>query len=191
MSGTKTLNAKLVGATSLLVSNGRLANPLDSYAKRMKEVQAIKKKTDDVYAQLADLEWEASLYYDPKIGPFLPFQNIFGALKETATMDRVKPKIQAGIVLRFAPMPINYSGPREIESLRCDSAFRSSFMVQTKSGRILVTKPKFEQWSIDVSIEYMPEILNERDVHNLLVKAGKFKGIGASRKWGYGRFEVA
>lgn len=191
MSGTKTLNAKLVGATSLLLSNGRLADPLDPRTKQLRAIQGAKKKTDEVYAEMADLEWEGSLYYDPKIGPYLPSQNVFGALKEAGTMDRLKTKVQAGIVFKVVPLRIDYNGPRDLDALRRDPAFRTRFMVAGKAGRVPSTKPKFEEWSIDVSIEYMPEILNERDVHNLLVKAGKFKGIGASRKWGFGRFEVA
>jgi len=56
----------------LVMHNGRLADQLNPLAKRLKSLAAKRKKSDDDLMEIQRVEWEGGLYYDPKIGPYVP-----------------------------------------------------------------------------------------------------------------------
>ena len=49
----------LEGASPLLMHNGALADPLNFWAKKMKEITAKQKKTDADHEEIGRLEWRA------------------------------------------------------------------------------------------------------------------------------------
>lgn len=56
----------------LLMQSETLANPLSPVTKGHKEVAGKRKKSEDDYLWLLHSEWKASMYYDAKLGPYLP-----------------------------------------------------------------------------------------------------------------------
>lgn len=188
----KTIEVRLEGTTPLLLSNGRMADPLDPHAKKLSLITSKRKKTDENYRDLGDVEWEGLMYFDAHLGPYIPGINVFSCLKEAGAIDRLKTHIARGVVPDASKLSIEYSGPRDIESLKHDPAYRYRFLVQNKStgGRVPTVKPCFNEWSVRVKVTFMPEILKEDQVREVLSKAGAFVGLGASRKWGMGRFAV-
>lgn len=51
------LSFRIAGVSPLLMHNGRLVNPADEYARKMKEVSSKRKKTDADYEEMGRLEW--------------------------------------------------------------------------------------------------------------------------------------
>jgi len=49
--------------------------------------------------------------------------------------------------------------------------------------------PKFDTWSLDFEIKYLPESIDESDLLKILEDAAYFKGLGRKRPE-YGAFEV-
>jgi hypothetical protein len=65
----ETITIRIKG-DALLMHNVR--NPMDEIAKRMKALTSVRKKTDENYAEIADIEFEGGIYHDPDLGPYLP-----------------------------------------------------------------------------------------------------------------------
>jgi len=60
------------GARPLLLHNEQLASPLNPYSKRLAELTAVLKKTEEQLWQIARLQFEGGLYFDKEIGPYVP-----------------------------------------------------------------------------------------------------------------------
>ena len=48
----KSMNVSFVSDAPILLHNSRLANPMDEFAKQLKEVSGVKKKTDEHHAKM-------------------------------------------------------------------------------------------------------------------------------------------
>jgi hypothetical protein len=59
---------KLTGIRPLIMHNGRMADPLDPMAKKLKKLSGERKKTDATHEKMAEIEWEASLYWSDSLG---------------------------------------------------------------------------------------------------------------------------
>jgi hypothetical protein len=56
-------------------------------------------------------------------------------------------------------------------------------------AKVMRTRPIFREWSALVEMQYDPDVLNLREVEEIVVDAGKLVGIGDWRPK-HGRFEA-
>lgn len=63
---------KVEGIAPLLMHNGQLADPLCRWTQEMKVITSKRKKTEDDFERLAQLEWMGGLYLDDKGAPAIP-----------------------------------------------------------------------------------------------------------------------
>ena len=56
------IKLRLIGETSLMTHNNRLANPLDKYSQVISLKSGKRKKTIDDIWELARIEWEGGMY---------------------------------------------------------------------------------------------------------------------------------
>jgi hypothetical protein len=75
---------RLTGDAPLLMHSGKLADPLSSVAKAIKQVSAKKAKTDADHERMATLEFAGSLYLDSELGPYIPGENIESSIYHAA-----------------------------------------------------------------------------------------------------------
>jgi hypothetical protein len=151
------IDFSVVGLTQHVQHNGQLADATNRYVIGMKAVNAKgKKRTDEDYARLEDLEWEGGLYLDHE--------------------HRV----------------IVYDGPQDLEGLRADPRFRLRLIVTNPStrGRVARTRPVFRQWALDFTVQYDPDLLNEREVVDMVYHLGSKVGLSDDRRKMGGRFKV-
>ena len=69
-----TVNVRIEGHQPLIFHNSQLANPLNKWAKAMKDVTSKRKKTDADLLELQRLEFMGGIYYDEAVGVYLPGQ---------------------------------------------------------------------------------------------------------------------
>ena len=79
----KTLTTRVVGVAPLLMHNGQTADPLNKFAKAMKEIAGKRKKTEADLVELARIEYLAGLYMGPN-GPVIPSVMLEAAITEGA-----------------------------------------------------------------------------------------------------------
>lgn len=183
----QTLSYRLTSSAPLLLHNGQTANPLNKWAKAMKQISAKKAKTDADYEELARLEFMAGLYLSPD-GPVLPSFVVDALLVAAAKKSREGNEARAGM---FGPENalLLYDGPRTADELWADESFRYMAIVRVGTARIARCRPVFNQWSAVVKVSVETGVVNPARVDDWMAIAGTQIGVGDWRPK-FGRFQA-
>jgi len=187
----KTIQTKWTGIAPLRMHNPRLANPLDTFAKAIKEISGKRKKVDADIEEMAHLEFLGSLYLlKDNSDPCIPAHVIYGVIAGkggAARKQKMGTQAKLGIIIS-KNFPLEYEGPRNTEKLWKDESFRYSQFENVAGSKIMRTTPIFHEWSALVEIEYNPDFVNRDTVISWVYIAGSECGI-MERRPVFGRFE--
>ncbi len=174
----------------LLTHNVRLANPLDPIVREIKKLTKKRtNKTDDDLVEIGRLEFEGGLYWDDDDGPIVPAQNVMKCLVEAARTLKLGKQVERGIVPADPHYKINYSGPRTKEKL-WEKGFYDTRAVGNQRAKVMRTRPRFNQWSLDIALIVNPEMIDDDMLAHISDIAGSQIGL-CERYGGWGRFVVA
>lgn len=174
---------ELKSSCPMIVHNGRMANPLDRYAKMMKAVSGKRSKTDADHEQMARIEFMAGLYMGED-GPIIPAQNIDAMLINAAKKVKEGQLAKAGVFC-LEHTRLEYEGPRDDEGLWADESFRHTALVRVGTARVARTRPVFNKWSATVTINYEDTVVNIGAIDRWFQLAGTQVGLGDWRpQWG-------
>ena len=184
------LKVRITGKAPLLLHNGRLADPTDEVVREMKKITAKgKNKTDEDLIELSRLEFLGGMYTDEDGEPCIPGEVLESCLKSGARVAKNGKKIEAGAFVSEYTVPLQYSGPRDVDSLWADKRFVHRAGVKVGQARVIRTRPKFDKWSCEFTVEYQPEVIDREDIVRALEDAGNLKGLCDYRPR-HGRFNV-
>ena len=183
-----TIEVSIKGVSPLILHNGQLANPMNKWAKAIKEISGRRKKTDEDFEEMARLEFMGSFYVNEKNVVVVPGVNIEAMLIAAAKQVRMGPKAKSGIVCD-KDWPLLFDGPNKLEAMWKSGKFTDQRLVRVQQARIVRTRPIFYQWALDFQIGYMPDILNLGDLKGFLKDASYRIGLGDFRPK-FGRFEI-
>lgn len=177
------------GTRPLIMHNVQLASPLNSYAKRLKQLNAKRTKTDEDRLEIARVEWEGSLYFDAEVGPYVPGPNVFRSLINGARITKAGKKVERGVLVAELVMPLVYKGPRDIASLwgGGESEFVDVRTVVVQRNKVDRCRPIFRQWAFEADILLDPKVIDFDEFVEIAQNAGQMDGIGDYRLM-YGRF---
>lgn len=188
------INVTIQGMRPLLMHNGRLSDPLDPWTVKLAALTKKQKKAVSDHHEIARTEFEGGLYHDPKLGPFLPVDNLQAMLVEGARKRKLGKEFESLIevvVPDAGPQgyAITYKGPRDPESMWTGCFFlRKGAVVSGK--RVVRTRPRFPTgWRCAFQIEVLEGGPSAKQIEQSLSDAGRLIGIG---DWTprYGRFVV-
>lgn len=186
----ETINVTLVGKSPMLHHKDTLSNPLAEATKLHKETASKRKKTDEDYEFLAYSEWKNGLYHDDKIGPYVPAIMLEATVMEAAKSQKLGKKFKSAIMVLEDKSPLQYEGPRDIKGLWNNPNFVDARSVRVQNARIQRFRPKFDNWKLNFTLAYNPEVINKNEVVKALTDAGTLIGIGDFRPR-FGTFEVS
>jgi len=184
----KVYRARIIGIAPLIMHNGQTANPLNKFAKAMKEVSGKRKKTEADFLELARIEYAAGLYMGPD-GPVIPSHMIEANIVAGARKSKAGKLVQAGVIVDRNSSLI-YDGPRTVDALFADERFRLSVPVRIGQQKVVRTRPIFNEWSAEIEVKYLDDVVGERDIVAAIRNAGAFGGLGDWRPR-YGRYGLA
>lgn len=184
----KKMKIKLVGVCPLIMHNGQLADPLNQYAKAMKEVSSKRSKTDDDHQQMSHIEFMGGLYVDDKGQFIVPEDVVEAVIVDGAKKSRAGKVATAAIFCDGDFKLTKYEGPKDAEA-RFNEGYLLRKAVRVQQARVMRTRPKFANWEATGTIVFDTEQLNEADVKKFLEIAGRQSGIMDHRPK-YGRFDV-
>jgi hypothetical protein len=156
-----TVQYKLTSSAPLIMHNGQTADPLNHWAKALKQITAKKKKTDADHEEIARIEFRAGLYMD-KDGPVLPANVIESLVFHAAMKFKEGPVAKSGCYC-LANSRLEYDGPRDVDGLWADENFRFSAIVRV-GGRMPRMRPIFQEWSAVITLSIEDTVV---DVHRL------------------------
>ena len=185
MSKFEPLRFKISGTSPLLMHNGQLADPMSEHAKSIARITAKRRKVEADHRELARQEFLGGLYLSGGV-PCIPAEMMEAALVKSAMHEKRGPAAKAGL---FVPgnIRLDYDGPSDPHHLWEDPRFRFRCLVRVGTSRLIRTRPRFDNWACTLTIEYMPDLLNPREVTSFIVTAGTLVGIGDWRPK-FGRF---
>jgi len=180
------LTVKIKGISPCIQHNGQMCDPLNPYTKQMKEISGKRKKTDEDQIAMARIEWEAGLYLDKNGRVVWPGTNL-----ERMILDAAK-KIKMGTLVKSALMIPNDSildadYPKDLDKMF--DACRIASKVKVGQASIIRTRPIFDNWKMTFVILYNEDLINKRDLEQILEIAGQQIGLGDWRPR-FGRFVV-
>lgn len=184
----ETLNVRLNGLSPLLMHNGQLADPLNTFTKQLKAVTSKRKKTDEDHEEIARIEWHASLYTDEDGKLAMPGENIESCIIAGAKKSKLGTQFKSSVFVDGTPV-VSYGGRKKAVDLWDDPQYRDVRGVKVGTARTMRCRPIFRSWSIDVEVQFNPELVNKADLIKALADAGQQVGLGDYRPK-FGRFEV-
>jgi hypothetical protein len=171
----QTVSYKLTSTTTLLMHNGQMADPLNKWAKLMKQISSKRAKTDADYEELARLEFMAGLYLSPD-GPILP-SNVIDSMVVTAAKKSKEGQFAKSGVFCLKHARLEYDGPRTANELWADEQFRHVALVRVQTSRVARTRPKFDNWQAIVELNSEPSIVNPTRIDDWMTIAGTQVGL--------------
>lgn len=184
----KTLNITFNSTTPLLMNNNQGVNPLHPLSIELKKYTGKRKKTEEDNATILKIKWLLAIYYDEKLGPYMPAQNVEACIRDAAKKSKRGKDVVSGIHVEPDFIPIQYDGPRKIEELKELILFSDIRVGKIQGSSILINRPRFNHWKINFQLDYDEDIFNLEDVKDILITAGKYIGVGDYRQR-YGKFE--
>lgn len=183
----QTAQYKLTGEAPLIMHNGQTANPLNHFAKAMKQISSKRTKTEADYEELARIEFMAGLYMNGN-GPMIPAENWTAMITKAAMKRKEGPIARPGMMV-LKDADVEYEGPRDADELWDNESFRFSALVRIGQSRVARMRPIFHDWSTIVEVNYEDTLANRRQVDEWLDIAGGVIGMGDWRPR-FGRFSV-
>jgi len=174
----KKINVEIEGTTPLLMNRF-----LDKQL-----ADKIKKRTGAV----KEIPPEEKLYLTEKGKPYVPSLYLEGCLRESAKQFKIPGKGKAtyskivGATVSVEPGCIVIDGGWE--------PFRIAAVNPNTRGRVMVTRPMFNEWSLSFDVICEDESVDINSIQNILEHGGKFVGIGdwrPDKKGKFGKFRIA
>ncbi len=169
---------EIEGETPLLIHNGRTANPLDEYAKKMKVLTSKRKKTDEDIEKILDIQWHASLYWNDKIGLYMPVENFFACLHKACKKHKLGNQVSGFIFGETLGFPIIVEGHKDLKKLEDTPAYRFIKAVTIQRSKTMSCRARFEKWGINFNFEVDQSLLTEDDVTMILNTMSNRIGLG-------------
>ncbi len=109
---------------------------------------------------------------------------------------RLGKKLLSALLLDDPEIPLEYPGPRDIETLARHADYRFIRSVVNSgraAGRVMRCRPIFRKWSLKTTADLDESELDFDEMTHIAEAAGRFAGLGewrpSSRKGGqYGRY---
>ena len=185
----QTMKVKLIGRTSLVMHNGQLANPLNEFTKAIAAVSKKRGKTEADFLRMSELEFRGGLYpqnVSNGQGPVIPARCARATLINGAKKHKNGTLFKSAVFV-VADAPVQYDGPRTASELFADGRFTFIAPVKVGQSTIMRTRPKFDEWSAVLDIEYDDTDVNKEAIGQALTSGGRLVGALDGRPE-YGRF---
>ena len=180
--------------SSMMHHSSRLANEFNKYSQRLVELNKKKKSKGvdrlEVLAEIAHVEWEGGMYFDSKLGPYIPAEVVRASIINGAKMSRGGASCERAVSVVGAKFPLEYDGPRDLEGLWADEGFVDQRIVTIQRAKVLRTRALFSDWSLEFTISYDENAIAREDLLRYVQDAGLYAGFGDARKLGFGRWYV-
>lgn len=187
------VSVRIVGTSPLMMHNGRLVNPLDPIVKEMKKITSKTKKTEEDHDQLARLEFIGGLYYDGKIGPYVPANCLWATIRAGARLQKKGPAVERGLMVVDNMNRLDYTGTRKSTEMY-DAGFADIRKAKPPggSGQVMRCRPRFDlPWSVSFTLMFDATQMSSDELRYWTEQAGLLTGLCDGRKGlGMGRFIV-
>jgi len=188
MEGYKKFKVRLAG-DSLIMHNGQTADPLNAYAKGMKQINSKRKKTEADYKALSDLEFQAGLYLDQKGRVVIPSRVLEASIHGGAKKSKEGQLALSGLFVDTDLVLEYEGGPLSVEKLVASPDHRITVPVKVQRNKVMRTRPHFKNWSGTFDVSLNSQVANQSQFERWMFDLGAYVGLCDWRPR-HGRFDV-
>lgn len=190
----------VIGTKPMLQHNERLANPLDPYTRRLKQITGKRNKTDDDYADIMAVEARGGAWETPDGLLAVKNQALWSSIREGAKAFKRGEDIKRGFVMDdgFEPILTSYTtrrgwtGTVKVDDFLSDPAHVDYRSVRVQSSRTMRARPLIPlPWASVHTAELLDDVLDLHAMTEIFERAGRLVGLGDWRPtYGTYRLEV-
>lgn len=178
------LTLQLTGIRPMLMHNARLANPIDPYTRRVKELTSKRKKTDEDLILLMQAEARGSAYEttDNLLG--LPTVNVWRCLYDAAKAFKRGEDIKRAVSHDPVVEPLLIPGKRsgswvevDVDKYLADGTKIDYRSVKVTTSRVMRSRPVIMEWRSTHTFEVLDDIIDARDLPQIIERAGRVGGM--------------
>lgn len=190
----KRMKVKIKGIVPTILHNGQAADPLNSFAKKMKKYTSKRNKTDEDHYEMARIEWFSCLYVNDKGRIVWPADAIERMIIDAAKKTRCGTKAKSGLWIEGDAV-IDYEGPKDPQKLWeynsdiSSNKFISRVSAVVNKNKVMRTRPIFRDWELSFVVCYDTDVFNKEEIIGFIKTGGKMVGLSDWRPR-YGRFEL-
>ena len=186
----KTIHVKMNGVSPILMNNPQGVNPLHPLVIEKKKYTSLpsKKKTEEVYAIISDLEWLIGVYWEDNTGLYISNEMIMGTLVDGAKMNRNGSSVLKAVQVIDSIVPLDIGEVQNFDKMKTDIRFRDVRSVVVQRSRVTKTRPRFNTWRCEFDMIYDETVVDLATIALAFENAGKYCGVFDNRKHGYGRY---
>ena len=187
----QSIKFKMTGVCPLMLNNPQTVNPMNEYAKALKELTSKRSKTDDDQNEIFHLKFLASCYYNDKGQYIIPANMIAKSFESAAKENKLGAKFQRSVfVLKDSVLKFKDNGcpPEELWQNHSDT-YVDIRPVGIQKSKVVTARMIVPEWSLEGELYYDDTQLNKSEVWLAMTNAGLRYGIGTYRAC-YGRYTV-
>jgi|ERR1051326_296068 hypothetical protein len=186
----KRVQVRIEGSLPLVMHSPTLLDPLHPLTKQYKAISQKRKKTDQDYLDLYELEFRAGLYFSTEDGVYVPADNLLACMRDGAKRSKNGANVERCVFFTRPRYPLLYSGPRTVESLYSDENFRLIKVIRTLGGgSCMRCRPMFKEWAVEFQFVLDESVLALDVCKGIWRDAGLYQGFMDERP-NFGRFEL-
>ena len=167
-----------ISLATLIMHNGQTSDPLNAYAKSMKQISSKRKKTDADFDALARIEYESGLYLDAERRVVIPGRIFEAVVCEGAKKSKEGKSALAGVFVESDGLIEYDGGPLSVEKLLDSERHRLAVPVRVGQARVVRTRPIFRNVTAEFVIALEDTVANEASLRRWIVDALTLVGIG-------------
>ena len=183
----KTIEVELKGTSPLIMHSCVGVNKLHPLTIALDRLNGKRKKTEEDFRKISDLEWEIGIYWDDQVGLYLPAENIEATIREGAKSFKKGKTFERGFNCINMLNPVDIGENLTKDQMFADFRFRDVRAMRVQTNRIMRTRPRFNMWRCTFRACYDERSLDFKDIVNAIDYAGEKVGLCDSRPR-YGTF---
>lgn len=182
---------RITGESPLVMHNEQLADPLNKWSRLIAEISGKRKKTEDDLMEMARREWMGSLYYTAKHGIHIPERCLEAMIRDGAKRSKRGKDVTRALVV-LSPASLKFQGSNDPDALWDGGKHLLRASVGVGQARVIRSRPIFDEWSLEFSVDYDESVLQASDIDGFLDVSGRLVGLCDWRpKHGRFAWEVA
>jgi hypothetical protein len=178
---------KVTGINPLLQNNPQTVDRFNPYTKRMAQINAKKtRRTDDDYRELQDIEVRSKIYFDDKLGIYVPGSWVSAALAAASfkVAKISKAEVRGSVFMTEDRIRLNYENSnlvKEPDDIVKNPQFRIAMTLKQGQVRVVKAVPIFHKWGFETVIEFDDKTIDPDSIARIIEHSAKYGGFGDFR----------
>ena len=175
----KKVKISIKGIRPIIMHNGRTSDPLDEYARKLKKVSAKRNKTEDDHALMAEIEFEAGLYWSDEMGVYMPVDNLQRMFLDACKKLKLGRQSVGIMVDAEYGVPLNFPHSKNWNKLKSTPEYVFRKAVSVASAKVMRTRPLIPTgWTAEIPVELDTDLIDVDTFESICDIAGLRIGLG-------------